>query len=109
MHTDPVGESGSVEYEMGYRADEFSKVLTGSFTGEQSNYICETLTSRHWRISERDGELQIEIQIEEKPPRKIALFSLPVLQVRFQMVATAAELQEKFFKRFHQYFHKGGG
>ena len=94
---------------MGYRADEFSKVLTGTFTGEQSDYICETLSSHRWRITERGSELQIEIQADEKPPRKIGLFALPVLLVHFQMVATVAELQVKFFKRFHQYFHKGGG
>jgi len=109
VHTDPVAESGSIEYEMGYGADEFGKVLNGNFTGERSDYSCETLSRHHWRITEQGSSLRIEIKVVEKPPRKIGLFALPVLQVRFQMVDTAAELQARFFERFHKYFHKGGG
>jgi hypothetical protein len=47
--------------------------------------------------------------VSEKPPRKLGLIVLPVLQVQFQLLDTAADLEVKFFERFHQYFHKGGG
>ncbi len=102
-------EPGIIEYEMGYRADEFENVLTGTFTGEKSAYRCQLVSTRHWRITRSDASLQIDITISEKPPRKLGLFVLPVLQVRFQMSGTAADLQQKFFDRFQQYFHKGGG
>ena len=104
-----VPETGLVEYEMGYRADEFNNVLTGGFTGEKSAYRYRAISSNHWRIIQPGTALEIEITITEKPPRKLGLFVLPVLQVRFQMLEATADLQEKFFDRFHKYFHKGGG
>lgn len=102
-------ESGIIEYEMGYRADEFENVLVGAFTSEKSVYRCQLVSTRHWRITRSDASLQIDITINEKPSRKLGLFVLPVLQVRFEVLGTAADLQLKFFDRFHQYFHKGGG
>ena len=109
VRTDPVSESGSIELEMGYGADEFGKVLTGAFTGEKSDYISESLARHHWRITEPGSDLNIEISVKERPPRRLGLFALPVLGVVFQMKNTDADLQTKFFKRFHKYFHKGGG
>ena len=109
MRTDPAPESGIIELEMGYAADEFGKVLTGAFTGDKSDYSSETVSRHHWRISQVNSDLAIEIKVREKPPRKLGLFVLPVLQVEFQMLDTIADLQKKFFERFHQYFHKGGG
>ena len=109
MHTDPAPESGIIELEMGYGAVEFGNVLSGAFTGAKSNYRCETIATHHWRISQPDAALVIEIRVHEEPPRKLGLFTLPVLQVEFQTLDTTADLQMKFFKRFHQYFHKGGG
>jgi len=94
---------------MGYAADEFGNVLTGAFTGDKSKYRYETIATYHWRISQLDAALAIEIKVREKSPRKLGLFVLPVLQVTFQMLDTAPDLQIKFFERFHQYFHKGGG
>jgi len=51
----------------------------------------------------------LDIKVAEKPPRKLGLFNLPVLEVKFSFADTEAELREIFFHRFHQYFHKGGG
>jgi hypothetical protein len=47
--------------------------------------------------------------VTEKPPRKLGLFKLPVLEVKFSFTDTDAVLRNQFFHRFHQYFHKGGG
>ena len=102
-------ETGPIELEMGYRADEFGNVLTGAFTGEKSDYRCQSVSTRHWRITQPGTSLLIEIVVSEKPPRKLGLFVLPVLQVQFQLLDTAADLEVKFFERFHKYFHKGGG
>jgi hypothetical protein len=109
VRTDPAPESGIIELEMGYGADEFGKVLTGAFTGDKSDYRCEAISIHQWRISQTDSDLAIQIKVSEKPPRKLGLFVLPVLQVEFQTLDTTADLQKKFFERFHQYFHKGGG
>lgn len=109
VRTEAVPEFGVIEYEMGYGADEFGKVLTGAFTGDQSDYSSETVVRHHWRILEAGSDLTIEIDVSEQPPRKLGLFALPVLQVRFQVLQTSAELQSRFFERFHKYFHKGGG
>jgi hypothetical protein len=109
VRTEPVPEFGVIEYQMGYGADEFGKVLNGAFTGEQSRYTSETVARHHWRIQEAGSGLAIEIDVSEQPPRKLGLFALPVLHVRFQILQTPAELQSQFFERFHKYFHKGGG
>ncbi len=104
----PAG-AGIIEYEMGYGADEFGNVLQGTFSGEKSPYRYETLARHHWRMSQLDSELNIEIQVEEMPPRRLGLFALPVLQVKFYLHQTTLDDQTGFFDRFHKYFHKGGG
>lgn len=105
----PANDVSSVEYEMGYGADEFGNVLTGSFSGVNSDYQCELLARHRWQITQNESDLKIAIEAKEKPPRKLGLFSLPVLQVRFNMEKSVPEDQGKFFKRFFKYFHKGGG
>jgi hypothetical protein len=98
-----------IEYEMGYAADEFGNVLQGQFSGEKSPYRCETIARHHWRISQIDTPRRLEIQVQEKPLRRLGLFAIPVLQVQFHLQDSDAEFQSKFFDRFHKYFHKGGG
>ena len=105
----PSSDISSVEYEMGYGADEFGNVLTGPFSGVDSAYQCQTLNKQHWQISESNSDLKVLIKVKEMPPRKIGLFALPVLQVCFHMEKSRPETQDEFFKRFFKYFHKGGG
>jgi len=98
-----------IEYEMGYAADEFGNVLQGQFSGEKSPYRCQTIARHHWLISQIDTPRQLDIQVQEQPPRRLGLFSIPVLRVRFGLLDSDAEFQYNFFQRFHKYFHKGGG
>ena len=105
----PPNDVSSVEYEMGYAADEFGRVLTGPFSGDNSNYNCKMLSRHHWQVNANDSDLKVVIKVKEMPPRKIALFALPVLQVCFDMEKSIPESQEVFFKRFFRYFQKGGG
>ena len=109
MKSDPEIKDGIVEYSMGYYADEFGKVLNGPFSGEQSPFDCEEICRHHWRIDYPGAEFALHVRVVEQPPRKLGLFNLPVLQVRFDFGSTAADLRAEFFGRFHQYFHKGGG
>lgn len=105
----PDNDASSVEYEMGYGADEFGNVFTGPFSGIDSDYQCETLGKHHWQITQHETDLKIVVDVKEKPPRKLGLFSLPVLQVQFKMEKSNPLHQGAFFKRFFKYFHKGGG
>ncbi len=104
-----MADATVVEYEMGYGADEFGNVLRGPFSGERSNYRCETLEKHHWRIEQPGAAFDLIIRVDEQPPRQLGLFRLPVLAVRFTFSDTEAALRDAFFHRFHQYFHKGGG
>lgn len=98
-----------VEYEMGYGADEFGKVLLGPFTGDLSVFNATEIGRHRWLISLVNSAFELEIEVLEQPPRKIGLFVLPVLKVRFQFDRSETDERERFLHRFHQYFHKGGG
>ncbi len=105
----PANDASSVEYEMGYGANEFGKVLAGPFSGDSSDYQCEMLDRHRWQLIEKETDLKIDIEVKEMPPRKLGLFSLPVLQVHFNMEKSQPLDQGRFFMRFFKYFHKGGG
>ena len=109
MKTNPNPDSPIVEYEMGYGADEFGKVLQGSFTGERTDFVSSELGRHRWRVSLPDHDFAVLVEVKQAPPRKIGLFSLPVLNVRFEFEQAEVDTREQFFHRFHQYFHKGGG
>ncbi len=97
------------EYEMGYHDDEFATVLRGPFTGEKSDYQFTEIDHNHWQLEQPGKTFGLEISIAVQAPRKLGLLILPVLQVKFTFSNTEKSLREKFFHRFHQYFHKGGG
>ena len=98
-----------VEYEMGYGADEFGNVLNGPFSGDKSSYRCNEIDRHHWSVEQSGESFTLAIMVTEKPPRRLGLFKLPVLEVKFTFTDTDAVLRDQFFHRFHQYFHKGGG
>lgn len=109
MNAKPEPLPEIVEYEMGYGADEFGKVLLGPFTGERTDFKSIEIDRHRWRISLADTTFVLMIEVDEAPPRKIGLFNLPVLKVRFRFEQAEPEQRERFLHRFHQYFHKGGG
>ena len=94
---------------MGYGADEFGKVLLGPFSGERSQFDASEISRHHWSINLSGETFDLKIRVAEQPARKLGLFNLPVLRVVFDFNDTDEPLREKFFHRFHQYFHKGGG
>ncbi len=109
MSNDPDPQPDLVEYEMGYGADEFGKVLLGPFSGAHSDFDANEIGRHHWRVSLEDSTFTVDIRVAEKPPRKLGLFNLPVLDVKFSFNAVEGSQRDDFFHRFHQYFHKGGG
>jgi hypothetical protein len=98
-----------VEYEMGYGADEFGNVLNGPFSGDKSSYECSQIERHHWSVTETGTAFKLSIKVAEKPARQLGLFRLLVLDVKFDFNDTEVDLRERFMRRFHQYFHKGGG
>ena len=109
MNSNPNPDSAVVEYEMGYGADEFGKVLRGPFSGERSEFVSTETGNHQWRVTLASPAFAVRIDAKQAPPRKIALFSLPVLKVRFEFEQAEGDTRQQFFHRFHQYFHKGGG
>ena len=94
---------------MAFSVAEFTKTLHGQFITEEGSYLCNDLSNTQWNIYTEDGLLNVSIDIEQGPPRVIAMLSLPVLNVVFSFKDTSEEQQAKFLKRFFKYFHKGGG
>lgn len=109
MNPNPNPDSAVVEYEMGYSADEFGKVLRGPFSGERTDFEAAEIGRHRWRVTLAGQKFSVGIEAVQAPPRKIALFNLPVLKVRFEFEQAEADTRIEFFHRFHQYFQKGGG
>ena len=109
MNANPDQQANRVEYEMGYGADEFGKVLLGPFSGERTDFNAVEIGRHRWLISLVGSAFELEIEVSEQPPRRIGLFALPVLRVCFLFDRAEPDERERFFHRFHQYFHKGGG
>lgn len=96
-------------YEMGYTPNEFSKTLHGQFVQNQTDFKLVDNNQNHWQIIFPKNQAIVDIKISESTPRKIALLSLPVLEVCFCFSGINAQEQALFLKRFFKYFHKGGG
>ncbi len=93
---------------MGYTPKEFKKTLQGLFIS-QTPYSCKELSILHWEITVEDQPTIVDIEIEEAPPRIIALLTLPVLNVSFEIKESSQKQQTDFMKTFFRFFHKGGG
>ncbi len=104
-----MNSQSEVIYEMGYRADEFGTVLCGPFSGENSVYASESIATNHWKVWQKNSSFNVDIEVSEQPDRKLGLLRLPVLKVCFKMLDDSGDSTAEFFKRFHVYFHKGGG
>lgn len=109
MNANPKLTNNAVEYEMGYGADEFGKVLLGPFSGERTDFNAAEIGRHRWLVTLVNSAFELEIEAREQPPRRIGLFALPVLKVFFRFDRAESAERERFFHRFHQYFHKGGG
>lgn len=55
------------------------------------------------------GAGRVEIALSERPPRRIALVSLPVLGVTFRFVGLDAAARAGFLDYFDFYTRRGGG
>ena len=87
--------------------DASSTVNSGST--RKSDFNAAEIGRHRWLVSLVNSAFELEIEVSEQPPRKIGLFALPVLKVLFRFDRAADAERARFFHRFHQYFHKGGG
>ena len=51
----------------------------------------------------------VEITLEPQPPRRIALFTLPVMRVSFWFRGWDTTERARFIQRFDRAFQRGGG
>jgi len=57
----------------------------------------------------RAGDATIEISFTQAPPRRIALVSMPVLNVAFRFSGAGADEYREFMAYFDLYTKRGGG
>jgi hypothetical protein len=57
----------------------------------------------------RTGGATIEISFTQAPPRRIALVSMPVLEVSFRFSGAGANAYREFMAYFDLYTKRGGG
>ena len=92
----------ALEREMGCTREEFLRWLPGA--------------TRHATMQLHDdkaivhaGEATVEIVFTQAPPRRIALVSLPVLQVAFRFSGAGMGAYREFMAYFDLYTKRGGG
>jgi hypothetical protein len=97
-----VGDAFVLDREMGCTRAEFLRWLPGA--------------SRHAPLRAEGDDLAlsvaggvVRISLEERPPRRVALISLPVLAVRFRFEGLAEEARRDFLAWFDHYTRRGGG
>ncbi len=93
---------------MGYTMIEFTRVLQGNFSGADSPYNVEQIAADRWRVF-NPSDFSVTVSLRQKPPRKLGLLNLPVLEVSFDVTTGDASQEQAFYDKFFKYFHKGGG
>ena len=91
-----------VRREMGCTRAEFIGWLPGA-TRHASFQINDDLVT----VMTHGG--RVRIFLEEKPPRRIGLFAIPVLGVTFSFLGLDKPTREDFLTHFDLYTRRGGG
>jgi hypothetical protein len=90
---------------MGFSRDEFIRVLPLALAA----YRMESPRVDNWRISDANGELQVQLKIQPKPTRQLGALNLPVLAVRLEFASGTEQQRQELLRRFERGFQKGGG
>jgi hypothetical protein len=91
-----------LDREMGCTRAEFMRWLPGA-----TRHAPARIEGDEVSLSVGGGLVQISLR--EKPPRRIALLSLPVLAVRFCFVGLDDAARQAFLAHFDAYTRRGGG
>ena len=92
--------------EMGCTMNEFARWLPGATRHAPLTSQVEGNGLRHCLMVE-DGSVAIELQ--PTAPRRIAAFTLPVLQVTFRFDGMDEAARSRFLTHFDHYTRRGGG
>lgn len=90
-----------VELEMGLTPAEFRRLLPAALEG------------RPWQEAEgrllvQDPGWNLSIEVEARPPRRIALLQVPVTRVRMRFAGAGTGV-DRFLQRFYLHYQRGGG
>lgn len=91
-----------LEREMGCTLEELARWLPGA-TGQAP----AVPIPGGWRFTVPGGEVLLEV--EPRPPRRIALLALPVVLVRFRFTGLGPAARAEFLARFDAWTRRGGG
>ena len=91
-----------IEKEMGVTHEEFFRVMARALNGRKH-------AIKPGGVVIDDGRQRLEIAISEESRRKIALFSLPVTQVKLTFDGYAATEIDETIAWFDHHFRRGGG
>jgi hypothetical protein len=91
-----------LDREMGCTRAEFMRWLPGAADHAGAALVGEGLT-----LALAGG--LVEISLEERPARRIALVTIPVLAVRFRFLGLEEAARALFLARFDAYTRRGGG
>ncbi|HYQ81960.1 MAG TPA: hypothetical protein VEP68_10670 [Anaeromyxobacteraceae bacterium] len=95
-------ETVVLDREMGCTRAEFMRWLGGA-----TRQAPRRLEGEEIALAVGAGE--VRIALAERPPRRIALVSVPVLAVRFRFLGLDAPARENFLATFDAYTRRGGG
>ena len=91
-----------LDREMGCTRDEFLRWLGGATCHAPSRMDGD-------EIALAVGAGEVRIGLWERPPRRMARVSLPVLAVRFRFLGLDGPAREAFLSHFDAYTRRGGG
>lgn len=92
-----------VEREMGFERADFLRVLP---KGLRCEFVVVEGDTVHAQAS---GGRRLTVRLQEKPRRRIALLSLPVLGVRFEFDGYNEDEARDLLATFDKHVHRGGG
>ena len=91
--------------EMGYSVDEFVRVLPAAMRDWRVSG-----GPLRWRVQDAATTLDILIDLEPLPERRMGALRLPVLAVTIApQPSTSPASMDEFTRRFERGFHRGGG
>jgi hypothetical protein len=95
-------EQFALQREMGCTREEFVRWLPGATRHAPMRLYAD-------RALVRAGDATVEIAFTQAPPRRIALVSMPVLNVSFQFSGARKSAYLEFMAYFDLYTKRGGG
>ena len=91
-----------LQRDMGCTLQEFERWLPGA-----TRNLPIDRDGNYYRVHTPHG--RVDILLEERPPRRIASITLPILSVTFEFVDMTDDARAGFLTYFDHYTRRGGG